>query len=98
MLLLIVQIFRLEKEGKEKPNEHKGYILRRGQKKDEKVKVKEGLRSAKQQQEKKMKKEREERRKTMASLDKSSLVSYLQQEIARLEDENQASSLLCHHV
>ena len=69
------------------------HLVEKAQKKEEKAAKAKDIRVGKKEREAKMKEEREKRKHTMASMDMKNRSTYLEKEIAQLEEENHVSHL-----
>ena len=85
---LFLQIGTLKKE-----NNRLQHLVEKTQKKEEKAAKAKDIRVGKKEREAKMKEEREKRKQTMASMDMRNRSTYLENEIAQLEEENHVSHL-----
>jgi len=101
-LYMFLQIKKLEKERHEltiqngllKKEKNKfQQLLEKTQRKEEKAAKAKDIRVGKKEREAKMKEEKEKRKKTMASMDMKGRSTYLEEEIAQLEEENHVSHL-----
>ena len=101
-LSIFLQISKLEKERHEltlqngvlKKEKNKfQQLLEKTQRKEEKAAKARDIRVGKKEREAKMKEEKEKRKKTMAAMDMKGRSTYLEEEIARLEEENHVSLL-----
>ena len=101
-LSIFLQMIKLEKERHEltiqngilKKEKNKfQHLLEKTQRKEEKAAKGRDIRVGKKEREGKMKEEREKRKTTMAAMDMKGRSIYLEEEIARLEEENHVSHL-----
>ena len=98
---MFLQVNKLEKDRHElsvqngalqKEKNKLQHMLEKAQKKEEKGTKPTDIRVGKKEREAKMKEEREKRKKTMAAMDMKGTSTYLEGEIARLEEENHVST------
>ena len=106
-LSIFLQINKLEKERREltlqngvlKKEKNKfQQLLEKTQRKKEKGAKDKDIRVGKKEREAKMKEEREKRKKTMAGMDMKGRSTYLEEEIAQLEEENHVIHLIADYI